>query len=181
MAFDFKKLSVLAVEDTDPMRELITSVLDRMNVGNVYSSDNGRMGYEIFCHEKPDIVIVDWHMEPISGIELTQKIRNDMLSPNRMVPIIIVTGYSAMSRVNEARDAGVTEFLVKPFSANDLSKRLAYVINKPRDFVDAPSYFGPDRRRRRMPGYKGPYRRGDDVTEGLISEEELEEQRANSA
>jgi DNA-binding response OmpR family regulator len=101
-------------------------------------------------------------MEPMNGIELAHEIRTNALSSNRMVPIVLITGYSALSRVAQARDAGVTEFLVKPFSANDLAKRIAYVINKPRDFIDSHDYFGPDRRRRQHPDYKGPFRREDD-------------------
>ncbi len=162
MPFDFKKLTVLVVEDTAPMRKLITSVLETLGVGRVYSADNGEKGFEVFKRENPDIVIADWHMSPISGIELTQEIRSNMMSPNRMVPIVLVTGYSALNRVSEARDVGVTEFLVKPFSANDLAKRIAYVINKPRDFIDSKTYFGPDRRRRNTPDYRGPFRRIED-------------------
>lgn len=165
MPFDFKKLTVLVVEDTAPMRKLITSVLETLGVGRVYSADNGERGFEVFKRENPDIVIADWHMTPISGIELTQEIRSNMLSPNRMVPIVLVTGYSALNRVSEARDVGVTEFLVKPFSANDLAKRIAYVINKPRDFIDSKTYFGPDRRRRNTPDYRGPFRRMEDNTD----------------
>jgi DNA-binding NtrC family response regulator len=74
----------------------------------------------------------------------------------------MVTGYSAMPRVAEARDTGATEFLVKPFSANDLAKRIAHVINKPRDFIDSNEYFGPDRRRRKADDYIGPLRREED-------------------
>lgn len=162
MPFDFKKLTILVVEDTAPMRKLITSVLETLGVGRIYSADNGERGFDIFKRENPDIVVADWHMEPISGIELTREIRSNVTSPNRMAPIILVTGYSALNRVAEARDAGVTEFLVKPFSANDLAKRIAYVINKPRDFIDCKTYFGPDRRRRSSPDYAGPFRRVED-------------------
>ena len=162
MPFDFKKLTVLVVEDTAPMRKLIISVLETLGVGRVYSADNGERGFEVFKRENPDIVIADWHMAPISGIQLTQEIRSNMVSPNRMAPIVLVTGYSALNRVSEARDVGVTEFLVKPFSANDLAKRIAYVINKPRDFIDSKTYFGPDRRRRNTPDYSGPLRRVED-------------------
>ncbi|MCB9987991.1 MAG: response regulator [Rhodospirillales bacterium] len=166
MAFDFKKLSVLVVEDTAPMRKLIMSVLETLGVGLVYSAENGEDGFAAFCKYNPDIVIADWHMEPINGIELAQEIRTSVMSSNRMVPIILITGYSALSRVAQARDAGVTEFLVKPFSANDLAKRIAYVINKPRDFIDSHDYFGPDRRRRIQPDYKGPFRRDEDQANG---------------
>ncbi|MEM7680293.1 MAG: response regulator, partial [Pseudomonadota bacterium] len=58
---------------------------------------------------------------------------------------------------------GTTEFLVKPFSANDLARRIAYVINKPRDFIETSDYFGPDRRRRVIENYSGPYRRSSDT------------------
>ncbi len=159
MAFKFDKLSVLVVEDTLPMQKLIVSVLESLGVGHVHAADSGERGFESFRKHNQDIIISDWHMTPMDGIALTEEIRRNQLSPNRMVPIILVTGYSALARVAEARDAGVTEFLVKPFSANDLAKRIAYVINKPRDFIDSVAYFGPDRRRRAQPDYKGPYRR----------------------
>ena len=169
MAFNFGKLSVLVVEDTAPMRKLICSVLEALDVGQIAQADNGDEGFKRFCDLNPDIVIADWMMNPTNGIEMTREIRNNTLSPNRTVPIIIVTGYSALQRVAEARDAGVTEFLIKPFSANDLSKRLAYVINKPRDFIDNGDYFGPDRRRVINPNYSGPFRREDDRKEGLVT------------
>lgn len=163
MAFQFEKLNVLIVEDTLPMLKLVSSVLDTLGVGTIHTAANGEEGFEIFCSENPDIVITDWHMSPISGIELVEKIRNGANSPNKTVPIVMMTGFGAMPRVAEARDTGVTEFLVKPFSANDLARRIAYVINKPRDFIETPDYFGPDRRRRKTENFKGPFRRSTDL------------------
>lgn len=162
MSFRFENLSVLIVEDTVPMLKLVVSVLDTLGVGRIFTAAHGEAGFELFCKENPDIVIADWHMVPMSGIELVDQIRKSTQSPNRTVPIIMMTGYSAMPRVSEARDTGATEFLVKPFSANDLARRIAYVINKPRDFIDTSDYFGPDRRRREIPNYKGPFRRKED-------------------
>ncbi len=159
MSYKFDRLSVLVVEDTSPLRKLLTSVLVTLGVGIIYTADDGDQGFEVFCENNPDIVITDWLMNPVSGLELVQKIRRSPKSPNRMAPIIIMTGYGAMPKVEEARDTGVTEFLVKPFSASDLARRIAYVINKPRDFVDSRQYFGPDRRRKRDGDYKGPKRR----------------------
>lgn len=162
MSFKFEKLSVLIVEDTVPMRKLVTSVLDTLGVGTVFTANNGETGYELYCRENPDIIITDWHMIPTSGIELVNKIRKSPDSPNKMIPIIMMTGYSAMPRVSEARDSGATEFLVKPFSANDLARRIAYVINKPRDYIETDDFFGPDRRRRIVEDYKGPSKRAED-------------------
>ncbi|MCB1720983.1 MAG: response regulator [Alphaproteobacteria bacterium] len=164
MAFEFEKLSVLIVEDTIPMLKLVSSVLDTLGVGKIYTASNGDEGYKIYCEHNPDIVVTDWHMSPTSGIELVDKMRNSRSSPNRMIPIVMMTGFSAMPRVAQARDTGVTEFLVKPFSANDLARRIAYVINRPRDFIETPDYFGPDRRRRKGESYSGPYRRVSDLS-----------------
>lgn len=162
MPFYFSKLSVLVAEDAIPMRKLIVSVLESLEVGTILTAGHGEAAFKSFCDNNPDIVIVDWEMEPMDGIELTQKIRRSSNSPNRLAPIIFLTGYSAVKRVIKARDAGATEYLVKPFTGSELSKRIAYVINKPRDFVDSGVYFGPDRRRISKPGYTGPYRRDDD-------------------
>ncbi|MGZ9108920.1 MAG: response regulator [Micavibrio sp.] len=159
MPLKFEKLSVLVVEDTAPMLKLVVSLLESLGVGQIYTADNGERGFEVFKKMNPDIVISDWHMKVANGIDLALQIRTNPLSPNRVVPMILVTGYSAVNRVAEARDSGVTEFLIKPFSANDLAKRIAHVINRPRDFIDCRGFFGPDRRRRDIPDYTGPQRR----------------------
>ncbi len=162
MGFKFERLSVLVVEDTTPMRKLVCSVLETLGIGNVSTAENGEEAFSLFCKSNPDIVITDWHMEPIDGIKLIQMIRTHKTSQNKTVPIIMMSGYSAMPRVTKARDYGTTEFLVKPFSANDLARRIAHVINQPRDFIKTNKFFGPDRRRIEVGGYNGPFRRSDD-------------------
>lgn len=167
MGFRFDKINMLVVEDTQPMQRLLVSVLDALGIKNVETAHNGEEGYRAFLQRNHDIVLSDWAMEPIDGIELTRRVRQSKISPNRLVPVILITGYSAWSRVEEARDAGVTEFLVKPFTANDIARRITHVINRPRDFIETQDFFGPDRRRRgdsQANGYRGPLRRGDDTT-----------------
>ena len=162
MSFKFEKLNVLVVEDTVPMQKLIVSVLETLGVGSIIKAKDGEEGYKKFKDEQVDIILCDWLMRPVDGIELVKKIRNDSSSPNRFIPIIMVTGYNALQRVKEARDIGATEFLIKPFTTNDLAKRIAYVINRPRDYIESPDYFGPDRRRVVHPNYQGPFRRTTD-------------------
>lgn len=165
MGFKFDKLNMLVVEDTQPMQKLLVSVLEALGIKNVETATNGEDALRAFVQRNHDIVLSDWSMQPMDGIALTRMIRTHAMSPNRLVPVILITGYSAWSRVEEARDAGVTEFLVKPFTANDMARRITHVINRPRDFIETQDFFGPDRRRRRddMP-YKGPLRRGDDIS-----------------
>ena len=162
MPLDFKNLSILVVEDTLPMQRLIVSVLESLGFTKVLVANNGLEGYRSFRQHNPDIVITDWMMTPENGLDLTKKIRTDITSPNKMTPVILITGYSSLPRVNEARDMGVTEFLVKPFTANDVAKRLAHVINFPRDFIVMREFFGPDRRRKRGDQYAGPRKRASD-------------------
>lgn len=162
MAFQFSKLKVLVVEDVTPMRRLFMSVLKNLGVVDIEEAENGEIAFEKFSRNNHDIILTDWMMEPGDGLELTHNIRHSAESPNKMAPIILITGYSAWSRVETARDAGVTEFLIKPYTANDIAKRLAHVITHPRDFIETPKFFGPDRRRRVDPEFTGPYRRESD-------------------
>jgi response regulator RpfG family c-di-GMP phosphodiesterase len=92
-------------------------------------------------------------------------VRNAPDSPNPFIPIIMVSGYSSKECVNAARDAGVTEFLAKPVSSKAILSRLVAVIESPRPFVRTKTYFGPCRRRRIDPFYKGPERRASELVD----------------
>lgn len=159
MPLKLERLSTLIVEDTEPMRNLVAAVLMRFGVGKILQAANGNEAFGIFCEHKPDIVITDWHMPAADGLDLVTKIRRAHDSPNRMAPVIMLTGYSAEQRIIASRDAGVTEFLTKPFRAEDLALRILHVIRTPRNFILNATYFGPDRRRRKDTSYSGPRRR----------------------
>lgn len=163
MAYQFQRISVLVVEDNQPMLDVVTSLLVTFGVGEVIGARDGDVGFRRVCESNPDLVIADWMMRPGDGISLTRRIRNDPTSPNQFVPVILMTGFSEMRRVVQARDAGVTEFLVKPFNARELYKRIAQIIERPRQFVRADDFFGPDRRRKKEGDFEGPYRREEDL------------------
>lgn len=163
MAYQFHRISMLVVEDNQPMLEITKSLLLTFGVGHVIGAQNGEIGFRRFCEYNPDIVIADWMMKPVDGISLTRRVREDAASPNPYVPIILMTGFSEKRRVLQARDAGVTEFLVKPFNAQDLYRRIVQVIERPRQFVRIPDFFGPDRRRKKPAEYAGPFRRDTDI------------------
>lgn len=165
MAYQLHRISVLVVEDNQPMLEITKSLLVTFGVGHVIGASNGEIGFKRFCEYNNDIIIADWMMKPMDGISFTRMVRNDTKSPNPYVPVILMTGFSEKRRVLQARDAGVTEFLVKPFNARDLYKRLVQVIERPRQFVRAPDFFGPDRRRKKITAekYAGPFRRDNDL------------------
>lgn len=163
MAIKFDTLSFLIIEDNKLLIELIVSVLEGIGAKSISVAMNGEQGYEVFNNEYNDIIIADWDMEPMDGITFTKKIRTDASCVNNVVPIILLTGYAEKARIATARDAGVTEYVIKPFTAETLIKRITHVINFPRDFIEAPEFIGPDRRRRQDPKFTGPFRReGDD-------------------
>lgn len=179
MVYQFRKVSILVVDDMKPMVTLVSSLLKVFGFTSIYTAYDAEDAFEQFCRYKPDIILTDWLMQPYDGLELIRRIRKDPRSPNKFIPVIMMTGYSHRIRVEQARDVGVTEFLVKPFNAKDLYARIEQLIEKPRQFVDADEFFGPDRRRRRPSSYMGPRRResegeGDDMEIDMVDESESE-------
>lgn len=148
MSLNFKNVHILIVEDIMPMRDLTTSVLKAQGIGKVSYASDGEKGFEAFCHLNPDIVITDWQMPIMDGLQLVKLIRNNPRSPNKTVPIIMMTGFGSPMKIADARDNGITEFLIKPFSAHDISKRILHIVKHPRDFIVTEKYAGPDRRRK---------------------------------
>lgn len=174
MTYTLEKARILVVDDMKPMLHLVDSVLKIFGFKEIHLAENGEEGFEKLCKHDPDLVITDWMMDPVNGLELTKKIRQDPLAPNPYVPILMMTGFSSRLRVEDARDQGITEFIVKPFTTRDLYTRVAQIIEKPRQFVDAGEFFGPDRRRKRPKDYQGPRRRDADEESGAETPETAE-------
>ena len=160
---DLSQLRFLIVEDNAHMRRVLRTLINGFGAREVSEAEDGASGLELFQSTQPDIVITDWFMPIFSGIELTRMMRNRDSSANPTVPIIMLTGHSEKKKVIDARDAGVTEFLCKPISANALYARVANCLVNPRPFIKAAGYFGPDRRRFANPLYKGSERRSGEL------------------
>lgn len=158
MGYNLSKLRVLVVDDSKNMRMLVKTILNALGVTTVRESPDGQMALQELRAGPIDIVICDWVMEPMDGLEFVRQVRTAEDSPNPFLPIIMMTGHTEKHRIFKARDSGVTEFLAKPITAKTLLLRLTNIIENPRPFVRAKGYFGPDRRRR-SEDYAGPERR----------------------
>lgn len=157
-------VSVLVVDDNRAMRSITATVLSGLGVGRIYEAPDGERAFEMLRTEPIDLVVVDYKMAPMNGIEFVRLVRNHPGSACPYIPIIMLTGHADRSRVLSARDAGVTEFMVKPITARALTDRIQTMIMKPRPFLRTASYFGPDRRRRNRPADEGgPRRRAEDA------------------
>jgi CheY-like chemotaxis protein len=158
----FEHLKVLIVEDNQHMRSLLRSLLNSVGIRDVVEASNGGSALTVLREKKCDLVLSDLAMKPMDGLEFSRNVRTAENSPNPFVPIIMITGHAEKHRVEAARDAGVTEFLAKPITAQSLFSRLAEIMERPRAFVRTETYFGPDRRRKTPESYAGPWRRHDD-------------------
>ena len=159
MSYQFDLLKVLVVDDNVHMRALLCRILHATGIKTIYDATNAKEAWDIFTLNPCDIIFVDWVLGGMNGVEFTEKVRNEPDSPNPFVPVIMISGYSSKECVNAARDAGVTEFLAKPVSSKAVLSRVIAVIEQPRAFVRTKTYFGPCRRRKIDPFYKGPERR----------------------
>lgn len=175
MAQNPKNLKVLVVDDKPYMRTLVRAILSGFELRQVEEAADGTEGIEEFRLFQPDIVITDWNMTPTNGQKFVRSIRDDVESPDRYVPIIVMTGHTEPERVAEIRDAGVTEILAKPFSGELLHERLLAALSRPRAFVQSGDYFGPDRRRRKAKDYVTDERRQEDSPLVVASQLEYEE------
>jgi CheY-like chemotaxis protein len=159
--YRFERLKILAVDDNAHMRKLVVTILQAFGVHHVFEAENGDRAWASLRENNPDVLVLDWMMEGMSGLELARMIRTNPQAPNPFVPIIMLTGYTSLDHVRQARDAGVNEFIAKPVAAKTMMARLVSVIEHPRPFVRTSVYFGPCRRRRTNDEYKGPERRNE--------------------
>ncbi len=159
--YRFDRLKVLVVDDNAHMRKLVTTIMQAFCVLHIFEADCGQKAWTSLRETNPDVLVLDWVMEGMSGIELVQKIRTDPQTPNPFVPVIMLTGHTHIDQVRQARDAGANEFIAKPVSVKTMMSRLVSVIEHPRPFVRTSVYFGPCRRRRGVDEYRGPERRAE--------------------
>lgn len=168
--YRFDRLKILVVDDNVHMRKLVTTILQAFGVIQIFEADSGERAWAILRDSNPDVAVLDWVMEGMSGLELIHMIRTNAASPNPFVPVIMLSGHTSMDHVRRARDAGVNEFIAKPVSIKTMMSRLVAVIEHPRPFVRTQGYFGPCRRRRGAEEYRGPERRSENPRQQQAAE-----------
>jgi len=141
-----KNIRILLVDDERLILRLVTDVLSHLGFTSVTVCHSGTEAAEKIRTDLFDIVITDWRMPDMQGIDLIRFIRNSPESPCQRIPIILLTGNTGTNYIFEARDAGVTEYMIKPFSAQQLVRRIKAIIERPKSYVEAPTYRGPNRR-----------------------------------
>ena len=127
MAVDMN-MKILIVDDYKTMLKILGNLLKQLNFSNVEDAKDGTEALQKLRAEKFDMVISDWNMEPMTGIELLKEVRGD--AKLKHLPFIMITAESKSENVVAAKKAGVSNYIVKPFNAETLKGKIASVIGE---------------------------------------------------
>ena len=123
MAVD-KTINVLVVDDYVTMIRIIGNLLKQLGFINIDQATNGKAALEKIGAKPYGLIISDWNMEPMTGLDLLKEVR----SKGSKVPFIMVTAESKAENILAAREAGVNNYIVKPFNADALKAKLSQVL-----------------------------------------------------
>jgi two-component system chemotaxis response regulator CheY len=125
MAVD-KNMNVLIVDDYKTMLRIIRNLLKQLGFNNVDEATDGSMALQMLRVGNYGLIISDWNMEPMTGLQLLREVRADpKLKP---IPFIMVTAESKSENVIAAKEAGVSNYIVKPFNAETLKTKMSSVL-----------------------------------------------------
>ena len=119
-------INILIVDDYKTMLRIVRSLLAQIGFNNVDEAANGAEAVNRLKEKKYDLIISDWNMEPMTGLELLKAVRAD--ESTKTVPFIMVTAESKTENVIAAKQAGVNNYIVKPFNAETLKGKLMSVL-----------------------------------------------------
>ncbi len=158
--YDGAILRVLVADHRPFQRRLVADALraaERVDVGYAETGDQCLVALSYF---EPDLLIADWDLDGGQGLHLVRRLRSgEAGEEHRKLSIIMVAAHHTTGDVERARNAGVDEVVLRPFSTFTLAKRMQELQIRKRDFIESPNYVGPCRRRRNDPHYDGPRRR----------------------
>lgn len=125
MAVD-KKMKILVVDDYKTMLRIIRNLLKQLGFNNVEEATDGSDALQKMRNMDFGLVISDWNMEPMTGLQLLREVRSDVKLKG--TPFIMITAESKTDNVVAAKEAGVNNYIVKPFNAATLKDKLEGVL-----------------------------------------------------
>lgn len=144
------KHGIIIADATANMASLIAAMMRGLGHRRVTEVTSARDLQALLAIKSYSLVVLDDALGPPDALALVRQMRTDFNHPNRTTAIIMTSAAPDVARIADARDAGVSEFLKKPFSATDLQMRVAGLDLMPREFIETNAYAGPDRRRRTL-------------------------------
>jgi len=120
-------MKVLIVDDFATMRRILKNILKQIGFSNIAEADDGKTALTELKKDKFDLVLCDWNMPGMSGLELLQNVRSD--AGLKDTPFIMVTAEAQKENILEAVKAGVNNYVVKPFTAETIGEKLRKVFD----------------------------------------------------
>lgn len=152
---------VLIADPNSGSTRLISGAIREILRSHVWTAPTTDRALQLANNVNPDIIFVEFSADGLDGLGFTRQLRKGDFTC-RKAPVVMVTGQATTSSIMAAREAGVHEFLCKPFSLKDLIRRMEAVTLRQRDWVESMDYIGPDRRRFNSGDYSGPRKRKSD-------------------
>lgn len=121
-----KNMAILIVDDYKTMLRIIRNLLKQLGFDNVDEATDGSTALQRLRDKNYGLVISDWNMEPMTGLQLLREVRAD--AKLKHIPFVMVTAESKTENVIAAKEAGVTNYIVKPFNAETLKQKLVSVF-----------------------------------------------------
>lgn len=134
LGMSLSDLDVLVVDDNAKMRHLIRVILQSFGVANIRQARDGTAALAEIDARCPSVIMSDWEMEPMNGLEFIHEVRSVFREPLCFVPIIVLTGHASKPLIEKAFDAGATQLLVKPVTPANVLQRLNWVLEDDRPF-----------------------------------------------
>jgi two-component system chemotaxis response regulator CheY len=142
-------LEILIADGNAYMRRLTRTMLLNLGAKSVMEAADGLAALEAIRTCDPDVMLLDWDMPVVSGMEVVRIVRSPGVFPRPNIPIIMLTSRAQHSSVIEAMRAGVHEFLIKPTSPKALRDRLTSIVFKPRPMMQLGEHYVPKPRDKR--------------------------------
>src|SRR5262249_22969323 len=121
-----KKMSVMVVEDNTTMRRIVHNLVNQLGFDTVTEAIDGTDALKKMKEKKIDFIISDWHMEPMTGLDLLKQVRSD--PQLKAIPFLMVTAESKPENIIAAKNAGVSNYIIKPFSAAILKAKMESIF-----------------------------------------------------
>lgn len=145
-------LNILIVDSNAYMRRMTRTMLTNLGAKSVLEAADGLSALETIRSCDPDVMLIDWDMPVLSGMEVMRIVRSPGLFPRPDIPVIMLTSRAHRPQVMEAMRTGVHEFLVKPTSPKALRERLMATMLKPRRMLRVGDFYVPEPRAPRLRG-----------------------------
>lgn len=155
----YKIRRVLVVDSYQPTAKMLANLVHTLlPSAEIFAAADEERAFALAGHIRPDVIFVEAGAPEFKAPPFVRRFRRSD-NAAREAPIIMVFGDVTAAQIIEARDAGVHELMRRPFTLGDMQKRLDAVSGRPRDWIEAVQYVGPDRRRFNSVDYKGPRKR----------------------